>query len=276
MDETKEQPRAAKREARVLSLAAMILLTGLWASPSLAHKTFLMPEKFIWENGQAVNVSLSSSLKYPELQFGAKRDRIAFSSAVVGNHVVGNFSFDEHDKYLKAGFRPDHKGYGVVAMSSKSRAGVIKPEDADGYFDEIGAGDEIKHAFADLPGEPPLHRSYSKHAKAFFCVETCFDGRDISYKPVGQPLEFVAVKDSNNRFLLLREGKKLAGQKVDIFAADKPDMVLTTDENGMVTVNTDSHGPVLLMSVWITLPAQADGVYHSDYATLTVDMNATE
>ncbi len=261
-----------KRILRSGVLCASLLALSVFATPAMAHKTFLMPEKFAWDDGETVHIALTSSLKYPELQFGAKRDRIAFSSAVVGNHDAGELSFVEAEEYLTASFTPAHKGFAVVAMSSKSRAGEIKPKDADGYFDEIGASADVKQAFSELAGDPPLHRSYSKHAKAFFCIETCSSGQEAGEKPVGQPLEFVTIKGAKNRFILLRGGKKLPGQNVTMFSPGKDDVDLVTDRDGIVTVNAGDAGAIMLMSVWITMPEQADGVYHSDYATLTLNM----
>ncbi|VAV98033.1 hypothetical protein MNBD_ALPHA06-1000, partial [hydrothermal vent metagenome] len=147
-----------------------------------------------------------------------------------------------------------------------------KPEGADEYFDEIGADDAVKHAFAELPGNPPLHRSYNKHTKTFFCVKTCTTGREVSFVPVGQALEFVAMKSNQHSFKLLRNGKPLAEQAVSVVSSDGHKQALVTDHHGVVKIKPSDAGPMMLLSVWITMPEHADGVYHSDYATLTVDL----
>lgn len=230
-----------------------------------------MPEKFIWDSGEKVNVALTSALAYPELKFGVKRDRIVFTSAMVANQAVGDLAFTENETFLNVSFTPEQSGFAIVAMSSKPRAGEIEPEGASDYFDEIGASEAVKQAFDALPGDPPLHRSYSKHTKTFFCIQTCSTGREASFNPVGQTLEFLATKDAN-RFVLLRDGKPLAGQKVSMVFPGTETQELITDKNGRVDVDASGLGVVMLLAVWITMPEQANGVYHSDYATLTVDL----
>jgi len=253
-------------------LASTILAATLFAAPAFAHKTFLWPAKFMWQSGDNVEVALTSALAFPKLEFGPGKDRIAFSSVVVGAQKIDGFSLAENKTYLNMEFKAEQNGFGVVAMSSKTRSGEIKPEDTEGYLDEIGASDTVRKAFNDLPGTPALNRSYNKHTKTFICVQTCKDGADEKYKGVGQKLEFVAAKSGDRDFVLLLDGKPLAGQDVVIYGVDGKGAETVSDANGVVKIDHEHTGVAMLTAVWITLPAKPDGVYHSDYTALTLKL----
>ncbi len=267
--------RPAKRRLFGLFTSAILMAT-IVVTPSLAHKTFLWPSKFIWNTGDVVDVALTSALTFPDLQFGPARDRISFTSVVLDNEAVNELSYEESDTFLNVKFTADRPGLAVIAMSSKPRFGEIKPEDASEYFDEIGAEASVRAAFEALPGSPPLNRSYSKHSKTFICIESCLSGANTRYVPVGQALEFVAVKSDDTAFMLLRDGKPLSSRTVSVNVVDQAPRDLLTNEEGIVRLDSSMTGIVMLMSIWITVPEQADGVYHSDYATLTIDLSHAE
>lgn len=252
-------------------LFAAMLAAGFAAAPAAAHQTFLLPSEFVWENGETVTVDLTSALSFPDLEHGPATDRIAFSQAAIGGEPIGALSFNESETALTISFDTNRTGLAIVAASSKPRAGQIPPEDVDIYLDEIEADAAVRQAFDALPGSPPLNRSYSKHAKTFFCIDTCDNDGDAA-TPVDQKLEFVASKTRPNRFVLLLDGKPLPGKSVTIAPFEGEAMQTATDENGTVAVSVSLSGVIMLSAVWITLPESADGVYHSDYATLTVDL----
>jgi len=256
-------------------LASAVLMSALFAVPALAHKTFLWPAKFMWDTGDKVEVALTSALAFPKLEFGPGKDRIAFSAVVLASQKIDGFSLAEHETYLNLEFEAKTSGFGVVAMSSKTRSGEIKPEDTEGYLDEIGASQAVHQAFNDLPGTPALNRSYNKHTKTFICVDACKAGAGEKYKPVGQKLEFVAAQSGDRNFVLLLDGKPLAGQDVVIYGVDGKGAATVSDVNGLVQINADQKGVVMLTAVWITLPAKPDGVYHSDYTALTLKLAHT-
>ncbi|MBL4853272.1 MAG: DUF4198 domain-containing protein [Robiginitomaculum sp.] len=257
---------------RTRILASTVLAATLFAVPALAHQTFLWPAKFMWQSGDKVEVALTSALAFPKLESGPGKDRIAFSSAMVAGKKIDTFTLAEHKTYLNMEFQADTAGFGVIAMSSKTRSGAIKPEDSEGYLDEIGASDTVRKAFNDLPGTPALNRSYNKHTKTFICVETCTGGADAKYKSVGQKLEFVASKTGDRDFVLLLDGKPLAGQDVVIYGVDGKGAETVSDANGLVKIDHAHTGVAMLTAVWITLPAKPDGVYHSDYTALTLKL----
>ncbi|NOX83980.1 MAG: DUF4198 domain-containing protein [Alphaproteobacteria bacterium] len=248
-------------------------MAAIIVTPSLAHKTFLWPSKFLWNTGDVVDVALTSALAFPDLQFGPARDRISFTSVVLDNEAVGALSYEESDTILKVTFTAERPGLAVIAMSSKPRFGEIKPEDASAYLDEIGAEASVRAAFEALPGSPPLNRSYSKHSKTFICIETCSIGYEARFASAEQALQFVAVKSDKTAFMLLRNGKPVASHAVSVNTSDQAHHDLSTNEDGIVTIDPAMTGAVMMMSIWITVPDQPDGVYHSDYATLTVDLS---
>ena len=362
--------------------ACLIVSLTAVATPVLAHDTFLLPAKNIWRVGHSVDIGLASTLSFPDLTWGVTQDRISSTFIRVGGEAVTTFtltdgkaflnvgfqaersgfgvvalstkprfgdiapekaegyfdeigaapsvrqafaalagepplhrSYSKHSKtficvedcaagsatgstpvaqsstfirvggeavttftltdgkaFLNVGFQAERSGFGVVALSTKPRFGDIAPEKAEGYFDEIGAAPSVRQAFAALAGEPPLHRSYSKHSKTFICVEDCAAGSATGSTPVGQALEFIAVDGGANVFQLLSGGKPLAHHKVKVTTSAKEVHEITTTMRGELTMSGKISGVIMLRAVVITLPDQADGIYHSDYATLVVDI----
>ncbi|WP_428406736.1 DUF4198 domain-containing protein [Hyphococcus sp.] len=233
-----------------------------------AHQTYLLPDKFHHTEAETVSVALTSALAFPNMESGPAKDRIASFSVSIGDEIIEDVSFEEGGAALTMRFAAERLGTAVVAISSKPRAGEIPPEDVELYLDEIEADAVVREAFDALPGSPPLRRSYAKHAKTFFCIKTC-DGANKLATPAGQKLEFVAGAGS---FRLLLDGKPLAGKQVTIVPFDGETSSVATDEHGKILVPDALSGVIMLSAVWITLPDEPDGVYHSDYATLTVDL----
>lgn len=241
------------------------------AAQAAAHQTFLLPDQFMWSDGETVSIDLTSALSFPNLEHGPSQDRIAYSHAAVNGEPIDSLTFLESETALRINFSTRHKGLAVVAASSKPRAGQIPPEDVDMYLDEIEADAAVRAAFDALPGSPSLDRSYAKHAKTFFCIDVCDDAESAA-APVGQKLEFVGAGANGRSFALLLDGKPLVGKAVTIVPFDGNASQTQTDESGAFSVGASYSGVVMMSAVWITLPDKADGVYHSDYATLTVNL----
>lgn len=266
---TKSRPAQARHYGLV---AAALMIAALTAAPALAHKTFLAPLQNDWAIGSTVEIALTSGLAFPDIEHGTTQDRIAFISVQTGNQAVSEITYQENDTSLNLSFPAQRAGLAVVGISTLPRFGEIAPDDADSYLDEIGADADVHRAFADLPGSPALNRSYIKHTKTFLCIASCDTGQEASYTPLGQALEFVAVADHGRTFQLVRNGTALAGQQVEAYSDQGQHQQAVTDQNGRVELDGTLSGLILLSAIWITLPKQADGVYHSDQATLTVTL----
>ncbi|MCF6262474.1 MAG: DUF4198 domain-containing protein [Xanthomonadales bacterium] len=242
----------------------------LLAAPAVAHQTFLVPEKFNSAVGEQVNLVITSALAYPNREGGPSLDRIPFIHVMLNGQKIKNLTFTENETYMNASFTANSVGFAMAAMSSKRRFGEIKPEEADYYLDSLGVNDEVKAAFFAQEGTPALNRSYNKHTKTFFCIESCDGGKQTAYEAVGQDLEFVASSEAANHFILLLNGKPLAGHVVTVVSPGSDNLELSTNQNGGINFDSSEMNSVMMTAVWVTLPEQASGVYQSDYATLTV------
>ena len=249
---------------------ATFLAASIITAPAWAHKTFLASERQVWEEGDIVKVALTSALEFPNIEFGPARDRLSFTSVVVGQSNISDLVFEETETALNLSFRADTSGFAVVAMSTHPRSGEIEPDSVAGYFDEIDADTDVRAAFELLPGNPALMRSYSKHTKIFLCLENCEDGRGEATEPVGQALEFVAVASDPRSFVVVRDGERAAAQRVAIHTEDGSHSSAIADANGVFRLEPSISGAVLLSAIWITVPDQPAGVYHSDQATLSI------
>lgn len=251
----------------------LILSIGVVAvSKAAAHQTFLLPEKFQVKAGSDVDISLTSALAFPNLEHGPARDRIAFSKVMLGNSALDNVTFSEGETALSLSFHAGESGLAMIAVSSKPRGGEIPPEDVEVYLDEIEAPESVRAAFDALPGSPALNRSYSKHAKTFICIESC-GGEKTAEEPAGQKIEFVSIDRSQTTFRLLYDGKPLQGKTVTIASVSGEPSTVVTNDAGEFNPDGSASGIVMFGAVVITLPETPDGVYHSDYATLTVNLS---
>ncbi len=257
----------------LLQKTIIALFFMLLAVPAMAHQTFLAPDKFNSAVGEQVNLAITSALAYPNMEGGPSLDRIPFIHVVVNGQKINDLTFTENETYMNTSFVADNAGFAMAAMSSKRRFGEIEPEEAGAYLDSLGVGEEVKAAFFAQEGTPALNRSYNKHTKTFFCIESCDAGKQTAYAAVGQDLEFIASGDAANRFILLLNGKPLADHKVTVVSPGSDNLELSTNQNGAIDFNTSKMNSIMMTAVWVTLPEQASGVYQSDYATLTVDFS---
>ncbi|WP_421789201.1 DUF4198 domain-containing protein [Hyphobacterium sp.] len=251
-------------------MIAGLLVFLLWPSSAYGHKTFLASDQTVWDAGANVTVSLTSALEFPYIESGPSRDRIAFALVRVGQDVIEDIAYAETPTALQIMFVPQAVGFATVSLSTHPNSGEIAPEDVSEYFEEIGAGMDVRAAFDALPGDPAMMRSYTKHAKIFLCVETCELGATFAAEPVGQALEFVASPQSDRTFRLLWQGESLPMHDVDIYSAGGEHERVRTNSDGLLEVNADWSGAILISAVWITLPDEQGGNYHSDQATLSV------
>ncbi len=254
------------------TVIAGLLVSLLWPSSAFGHKTFLASDQTAWDAGANVTVSLTSALEFPDVESGPSRDRIAFTSVRVGRDVIEDIAFAETPTALQVSFLPQAVGFATVALSTHPRSGEIAPEDVSEYFEEIGAGMDVRAAFDALPGDPAMMRSYTKHTKIFLCVESCDVGAELAEEPVGQALEFVASPQSERTFRLLWQGEILPMHNVDIYSAGGEHERMRTNSDGLLEVNADWSGATLMSAVRITLPDVPGGNYHSDQATLSVTL----
>lgn len=253
-------------------VVGIIVLTALGVAPAWAHQTFLLPARHHWSSGDHVTIGLTSALAFPDSESGPATDRILSTAIIVGGKTLDTFTLTPGKTTLDLQFKAERSGLAVVAISSKSRYGEIARENAEDYFDEIGASEATRRRFAALSGSPALRRSYSKHTKAIVCIDDCLKGHAARGDAIGQALEFVAVADNDRGFRLLRDGKPLADHAVTLDLLNKVQQQITSDATGAVAIDMKVHGVVMLGAVVITLPDQADGIYHSDYATLVVEL----
>ena len=258
--------RVSKIVAKLLVTLQIVLLPV-----AMAHETFLLPSKSVWKVDDVIEVKMASGLTFPDLKWGVNHERISFSSIQLNGKDVASPSIKDGKAFLTISFNGSEAGVGVVAISTKKRSGDIENQNTEGYLEEIGASESVKQAFRALPGKPVLHRSYVKHTKSFVCVKSCKDSQHLSSKPVGQKLEFITTNVNEGRFQLMLNGKPLPHHDVTVRDSAKELYEYITDANGIFSIGEKVSGTIMLAAVAITLPEKADGLYHSDYATLVLN-----
>lgn len=260
------------RMARVIATLGASIGAVLLAGTALAHKTFLAPHQMVWGAGDMITVSFTSALAYPDIQFAIGRDRIKDAVAYVASDEVESLTYAQTETSLEISFDTETEGFGVLAVTTLPRSGEIPAEDVELYFDELDASQAVRDRFDALPGEPALMRSYSKLSKTVFCVAECSGGGAV-FSPLGHALEFVPVQGESRSFALFRDGQALAGHRVFIDTVDGRTHRTRTNDMGRFEVTEAATGTVLMSAVWIDVPTSADGNYHSDQASLTINLD---
>ena len=256
--------------------ALFLLVNFLVVMPAMAHQTFMLPNQFNWKVGDQIDVALSSSLAFPDLGSGFKVDRIEVSQTFINGVEIAAVKYREEKSSLHALFTASNKGTAVLAISSKKRHGEIAAKNVDAYFEEIEANEETIDAFHKASEGKPMQRSYSKHVKTLMCVDKCSIHAKTSSQPAGLVLEFVPVENKPNQFVLLRNGKPLANHKVTQALTNKKTYFKKTNAEGVFMIEPELSGTLMLASVVITVPEEVMGTYHSDYATLTINLSPSQ
>ncbi|WP_100656888.1 hypothetical protein [Alteromonas flava] len=259
-----------KIKMQQLLIRWICLLSSVITLEVYAHDTFLMPVQGTYPISGKVEIRMSSGLSFPEQTWGIDERRIDFTTLKLNGETIDTPTFALTKDYLSLGFIAPQNGVVTVAISTKARSGAIDNENVDGYLDEIGATSRVREAFQALPGKPSLQRSYVKHTKTFLCIELCDFGLEFLSKPVGQKLEFVGTKESKSIFELVYQGDPLPNHPVEVKNTAKEAITLITDQYGKVDIKGILSGTLMLAAIALKVPDNADGLYHSDQATLVL------
>jgi hypothetical protein len=240
--------------------AAAILTAALGATAAAAHDTVLLAAPGPVRDRAPVEMVFSSVVTFPTLDYGPLPARVSSTTASSGSLIV----LERRPEALRLRLISARPGLHVAAVSLKPHTLTLPPSEVAHYMDEIGASPELRAA---ATAAPEFRETYVKHAKTLVCVDPCGDRRPAT-RPVGATMEFVPQPDLT-RFVLLHEGRPLRGQTVAVQSVGDQRRSLVTDTAGSVALPADAAGITLLSAVRLRPPTRADGVWTSDFATLT-------
>lgn len=246
---------------------------------ALAHDTWLLPRAATEDPPFVASLDLTSGMAFPELDHAVQPDRLAKAGWRLNGRSTDVTDLVPSERSLVLRARIAAPGIAAVWVESKPKSIELTPAQVGEYFEEIGAGERIRKAWAAVPEPKRWRETYVKHAKTFVRAG---DGGETGgwAEPVGLALEIVPEKDPTQ----LRAGGELpvrvlaGGAPAPGFAVglvgegDAHGLLKTTDEHGCVTFRFERPGRWLLRGTNLRPSTAKDVDWESDFTTLTVEV----
>lgn len=246
---------------------------------ALAHDTWLLPRATSGDPPFVVSLDLTSGMAFPQLDHAVQPDRLAKAGLRLNGRAtdVTDLVPSEHSLVLRA--RIDAPGIAAVWVESKPKSIELTPEQVGEYFEEIGAAEHIRKAWAAMPEPKRWRETYVKHAKAFVRAGNA-DATTGWAKPVGLTFEIVPERDPTRLragdeipVRVLMRGTPVPGLAVELVGqGEAHGLRRTTDEHGRVTFRVERPGRWLLRCTDLRRSKAVEADWESDFTTLTVEV----
>ena len=266
---------------RLLTLAVAVFLSG-FASPAVAHDTWLQPRRTSVSPGAIAQIDLTSGDKFATSDAAIKADRIQTAQARLNGKTVIIQPGAPEKKALELRVPLSDPGIATIWVSLAPKSIELNRKEVQHYLDEIGAPALLTQAWYAGKGSKPWREIYSKHAKTF--VHVGRPGRtkaDRSWaEPVGMALEIVPEKDpttlrAGEEFpvRVLRHGAPLADFSLGIVREGKTNRALKkTDTAGRAVFKLGRAGKWLLRGTELRSSNKPATDWESDFTTLSFEV----
>ncbi len=258
-------------------VAAAGIFAAVMALPASAgaHDTWIVPRRAVTPGRLAI-FFVTSSMTFPGIETGPRASRLADGGWRVGDHTGPFTGRAEDDSTLALAAVPEGEGTAVAWVAFHPREIDLDEDEVTHYLDEIGAGDDIRAAWAASGTGRTWHETYTKLAKTF--VRTGGVGDDAScLAPVGLALELVPDRDPTGlaagdtvTVRVLQGGKGLPGIAVGAVCGRTGAATMErANEAGYVRIAITGGGPWLVRAT--DLRARSGGTWESVFTTLTFE-----
>ena len=257
-----------------------LLVTMIFATPLIAHDTWLAPGQFRAARPGRVTLSLSSGMEFPKLDHAIAADRVETarwrSSRNTGSLPAGTTGAQALE------FRAD-AGPGVTAFSVvlHPRPSKLKREQVREYVRHLGIPN-ADAVYAEWERSSTVEETgyrYMKYAKTFVRTGAAGQSR-VWTEPVGMRLELVPQNDPTSlvsgatlEVLLLGRGKPLPHYPVALVqeGANEP-IASKTDSEGRVRLALSKAGRSMLRATTLESSAQNATAWDVHFTTLTFNV----
>jgi uncharacterized GH25 family protein len=251
-------------------LAAALLVA---ARPALAHDTWLMCTPPAIKSGGNVTMHVTSGMAFPAHEAAPDPSRIARCEWRIGGKQGALAEFDKQAESLVVSGRVNTDGVAVIYAEFHPKEIDLTPEDVEHYFEEIGASESVRKAWADAGPDAKFHETYTKHAKTYLRVGDSGDATGC-LGPVGFAIDFLPESDPTSLKVgdtftvkVIRGGDELEGFAVGAVSGKGKASMQRTTQAGKVAFDIDAPGWWLVRGT--ELRRNADGTWESDFTTLT-------
>lgn len=267
-----------KRKHISRRVAALLVVTILGITRlASAHDFFLVPGAFPFAAGADVEVLAHSSSRFPTSAGAVAVTRIAKAVMIGsdGESSISDMSVRGTSLVLRS--RPGGNGQRIVAVDLTSRSARQTPADLLRWLKLEGAADAAQHIenSSALNGLDSVTRTDTKHAKTIFDVGR--GGARTFSRSSGQMIEFIPLQDpavlragDTFRARLQFKGAPLPGVSVhasvpapaDTAQKGEPDLHLTTDASGVVSLPVRKTGLWLIRTIHVVEASRATWETH--------------
>lgn len=257
----------------IVALALILAVTSV----ATAHETWLLPDQFRVAAGMSVKLELTSGMEFPSPESAVKPERVRRAQVVLAGKTSDLSKPAPGAKALYYDAALPSAGTAVVAIELGPRSIELNDQQVEHYFEEIGASESVRKAWADAPKPRRFHEVYTKHAKTIIRVGD--NASDAAWSaPAGLKLELVPVSNPLNlkagaelKLKVLRDGKPFAGFRVGVQdEKGKRGEFTTSDAAGQVTLKLTTPGRCLIFGTDLRPPAKPGDPWTSDFTTLTL------
>ena len=254
-----------------------------------SHDLYLKTDSYFLKSYQNSEVYIFNGT-FDKSENTIDRDRI-IESTIIGPdyHFTPNDSdWSDKDKATHLKFKTEHEGTYLAGVATKARVIELNAEEFNDYLEHDG----ILNVLSDRKNNGKLNNSarelYAKSAKVLLQVG---EAHSEEYNTVmGYPVEFIPLSNPYESkvgdklsFQVIKEKTPLANQLVYVgnrATTEKPsahghthdDDALTTDENGMITIEVDHSGYWYLRAINMVESDKPDIEYVSNWGTLTFEI----
>jgi len=260
----------------VRPIAALGLILAVTSSAA-AHETWLLPDQFRVAAGKSVQLELTSGMEFPSPESAVKPERVRRARVRLAGKTFDLPKPASGAKALYYDATLPSAGTAVVSIELEPRSIELNEKQVEHYFEEIGASESVRKAWADAPKPRRFREVYTKHAKTIIQVGDAADdatwsapaGLKLELVPVSHPLRLKAGDEL--KLKVLRDGKPFAGFRVGVQdEKGKRGEFATSDAGGLVTVKPVVPGRCLIFGTDLRSPAQPGETWTSDFTTLTL------
>lgn len=267
-------PKAPPRRAALLLIAGALV-----AGPVRAHDTWLRPTT-AQPDPALLLLELAGGARYPRVDDSVPTARIARSGCVdaAGNrHAL--VARGNRDMALELRSRAGSAAATACWVALQPARISLEPRLVQTYLDDVRASPAVRVAWArQLQAGGTWNEVYRKLARTEREPSASPSGLERLRMPLGAPLELLPVGGQAVQarqpaeFQALADGRPVTGLAVEFVSARSPLGVWQqTDARGRVSLALPFAGEWLLRATVLELP-DADGVWHSRFATLTVQV----
>jgi len=256
-----------------------IVLTLLLACASLAHDTWLLPQRAQVTRGTTIRLDLTSGMKFPFLDTAIKPERVKVARCRLNGKTIEVTERSAGPKSLQFNVTLPEEGVATIWVELAPRTLELKPNLVEEYFAELNASRELRKIWNNGGKDRRWRESYVKHAKTFVEVGTA--SRDQSWKePVGMALEIMPEKDPTalraNDALpvrVLKDGAPLSNFSVGIVREGNTlARFARTDKEGRATFRLARKGRWMFRGTDLRQSTKPDLEWESDFTTMTPEV----